>query len=760
MSIRLKLFIIFLAIALVPLVFVSALNFHNYEDSLERARFLQLEDLAAFKKERIESYFNSLKANLEIAKGLYNIKKNLPTLLQFAQDTANPEFVAAKEMLDGQLPQMQSTFGLSDIMLTNAEGKIIYSSNPKQYPFNFLNFLADPGQKAFEKGKGEIYFSDIFLSKTDSKPEMFVTGPAFDFTDNFIGVIAFEVDMASIYSIIQDVTGLGATGEVLIGKKIDNDVVYLNPLRHDPQVALNRKVSIGSKLGGPMQEAVQGKTGSGRLIDYRGKEVIAAWKYIPAFGWGMVAKIDLQEAFAEAENLKNLGIIILIIVFILAGIMSFSIAQSIAAPIKNLTKGAEEISIGNFDYKVETEQKDEIGQLSRTFDKMTNAQKLAQDSLRQASQYARSLIEASLDPLVTISSYGKITDVNEATIKATGLSRQELIGTKFSDYFTEPQKAEAGYHEVFSKGFVTDYPLTIRHRDGHLIDVLYNASVYKDVQGNAVGIFAAARDITELKRVEAELKRHRDNLEALVKKRTNELELANIRLSKSNENLEQFAYVASHDLQEPLRTMSSYSQLLERRYKDKLDKDANEFIDFIVDAASRMQSLITDLLAYSRLRYTESPVALVDCNKLLARVIEGISKTIAGAGAHISFDNLPIIKWHEVKLMQLFQNLIGNAIKFCGKEKCEIHVSAKKNDAEWLFSVKDNGIGIEAQYYEKIFMIFQRLHKRNEYSGTGIGLAICKKIVEDHGGRIWVESELGKGSTFYFTIPGERGENG
>ena len=199
---------------------------------------------------------------------------------------------------------------------------------------------------------------------------------------------------------------------------------------------------------------------------------------------------------------------------------------------------------------------------------------------KQASQYARSLLEASLDPLVTISAEGKITDVNEAAIKATGVKREKLVGTDFADYFTEPEKAREGYQRVFSEGFVIDYPLTIHHADGRLTDVLYNASVYKDFRGIVRGVFAAARDVTVLKQTEASLK------ESVAE------------LARSNADLQQFAYVASHDLQEPLRTMSSFSQLLAQRYKGKLDADADDFIGFVVDGATRMQSLINDLLAF------------------------------------------------------------------------------------------------------------------------------------------------------------------
>jgi len=224
-------------------------------------------------------------------------------------------------------------------------------------------------------------------------------------------------------------------------------------------------------------------------------------------------------------------------------------------------------------------------------------------------------------------------------------------------------------------------------------------------------------------------------------------------LARSNADLEQFAYVASHDLQEPLRMISSYSGLLSQRYKDKLDTDAADFLGYITDGASRMQRLIQDLLAYSRAGSEDSDLVLVDCEEVLARVGSNLRLTIQESNAEVSHDPLPSVHGNFTQLCQLFQNLIGNAVKFRGDQPPQIHVGVESQGDHWLFSVRDNGIGISLQYKERIFTIFQRLHSKEEYPGTGIGLAICKKIVEKHGGNIYVESETGKGSTFYFTLP-------
>jgi PAS domain S-box-containing protein len=224
-------------------------------------------------------------------------------------------------------------------------------------------------------------------------------------------------------------------------------------------------------------------------------------------------------------------------------------------------------------------------------------------------------------------------------------------------------------------------------------------------------------------------------------------------LSRSNQELEQFAYVASHDLQEPLRMISNYVQLLARRYKGQLDEDADDFIHFAVDGAERMKALIIDLLTFSRVSTRGKPPEPVDMGVILKTVRNNLEVTISETGANIIAGEMPTVEADPTQMVQLLQNLIGNAIKFRGAQPPEIHISAQEDDSVWTFAVSDNGIGIESQYFDRLFKIFQRLHDKEDYPGTGIGLAVCKRIVERHGGKIWVESEFGNGSTFYFTLP-------
>jgi light-regulated signal transduction histidine kinase (bacteriophytochrome) len=226
-------------------------------------------------------------------------------------------------------------------------------------------------------------------------------------------------------------------------------------------------------------------------------------------------------------------------------------------------------------------------------------------------------------------------------------------------------------------------------------------------------------------------------------------------LAASNAELEQFAYAASHDLQEPLRMIASYTQLLARRYRGKLDGDADDFMRFIVEGAERMQTLIRDLLAYSRAGRAAQTPARVDLQDCIHASLANLRAMLEESAAAVEVGLLPEFVGQRSQLIQLFQNLIGNALKYHGADPPRVHVSAERRGREWLFSVRDNGIGIDPQYREQVFDLFRRLHSRNEYAGTGIGLAICKKIVESHGGRIWVESEPDRGSAFYFTLPAE-----
>ena len=374
-----------------------------------------------------------------------------------------------------------------------------------------------------------------------------------------------------------------------------------------------------------------------------------------------------------------------------------------------------------------------------------SVRKGAERHLAQMEGRYRGLLEAAPDAMVVVNPAGEIVLLNVQAEKQFGYRRDELVGQQVKNIipegFAERLIADAlrSAEDALAQQIGTGIELSGRRKDLSVFPIEIMLSPLASSEGTLVT--AAIRDITKRKRAEASL------LEKVEE------------LNRSNEELGQFAYIASHDLQEPLRMVASYTQLLARRYKGKLDSDADEFIAFAVDGASRMQRLIQDLLAYSRVGTKGKELLDTSGEDALRHALVNLRGAIEASGAQVTHDPLPSVMADEMQLIQLFQNLVGNAIKYQSAGVPRVHVSAARNGGkEWIFSVQDNGLGIDSQYFEKIFGMFQRLHKREEFAGTGIGLAICKKIAERHGGSISVESQLGQGSTFRFALAGSENQ--
>jgi len=370
-----------------------------------------------------------------------------------------------------------------------------------------------------------------------------------------------------------------------------------------------------------------------------------------------------------------------------------------------------------------------------------SVRKRAEEQLARTERRYRGLLEAAPDAMVVVDQDGRIVLVNVQAEKTFAYYRDELIGQPVTNIipvgFAERLIADGlrSPEDALAQQIGTGIELVARCKNGTEFPIEIMLSPLESAEGTLVT--AAIRDIAVRKRAEAHL------LEKMAE------------LHRSNEELGQFAYIASHDLQEPLRMVASYTQLLAKRYKGRLDADADEFIAFAVDGANRMQRLIQDLLAFSRVGTAGAELGPVSSEHALGEALRNLNGIIGERGAVISSDPLPEVHADESQLAQMFQNLIGNAIKYQGKKVPKIHVSAARSDDDiWLFSVKDNGIGIEKKYFERIFGMFQRLHGRDEFSGTGIGLAICKKIIERHGGSISVSSRPSHGSTFTFSLEG------
>jgi PAS domain S-box-containing protein len=367
-------------------------------------------------------------------------------------------------------------------------------------------------------------------------------------------------------------------------------------------------------------------------------------------------------------------------------------------------------------------------------------------ALQASEEQARLIVDTAYDAFVAINGEGVITDWNRRAEIAFGWSRDEALGRPLEETIVPPRYRPAyrrGLEHFLAtgEGPVLNKPIemTAVHRDGREFPVELTIALPLRV-GNSYIFNAFLRDISERKQKEAELKQTAKEL------------------ARSNRELEQFAYVASHDLKEPLRMITIYLQLLQRRHRGKIDEPSAQWIDYAVDGAQRMQVLVSDLLAYGRIGSGGQPFDAVDCMEVYEQALLQLQAAVMESDAAVSRGPLPTVWGDAGQLVQLFQNLLGNAIKFRSGERAQVRIEAERSGREWVFTVADNGIGIDPQYGERIFILFERLHSKREYPGTGIGLAICKKVVEHHGGRIWVESELGRGARFRFTLPAPESE--
>jgi PAS domain S-box-containing protein len=464
-----------------------------------------------------------------------------------------------------------------------------------------------------------------------------------------------------------------------------------------------------------------------------------------------LTRLEDDFSYTLGEGARWLEHLILTLLFIIAltveltGLfLTISVSINITKGINEIIRVAGQVAKGDFNNAAHIYSNDEIGKLAFSFNKMIvdlkeniNERAKVELDLRKQKNLYESLIEAQseMGQGITITENKTIIYANDALCKMYGYSKDEILNLpSFLEIVVpeEKEKLEERLAQRLSNSDMGDTGETIiLRKDGVKINIEYSIKMIQT--DGRIQLLSIIRNITNRKLAEEKLEQ-----------KTQEL-------IRSNSELEQFAYVASHDLQEPLRMVTSYVQLLEDRYKDKLDQDATEFIGYAIDGTERMRNLIYSLLEYSRVNRIKA-FEYINMDDLLDEVIENLRSQIKESNITIKREPLPIIFGDTVLIGQLFQNLIGNAIKFRTDDKPEIIISYKKLNNEFLFLIVDNGIGIQQEYTEKIFTIFQRLHTREKYSGTGIGLAICKKIVERHGGKIWCESVINKGSSFHFTI--------
>ena len=548
---------------------------------------------------------------------------------------------------------------------------------------------------------GQVAFQDFYRHEQNQRVYLSLLIPLHDEADGNrpLGVLVLRIDPAAyLYPFIQRWPVPSKTAETLLVRREVNEVLFLNELRFQTNTALRLRAPL-DRVSLPAAQAALGRNGLMQGRDYRGVPAVAALRAIPDSPWSLVAKMDTVEV--QAPLRERLWLTLFLIGALLLGTGA---AAGVLWRRQRLRFYQEKASV------LEAQRASEV-------------------------RYRR-LFESAKDGILILDAEtGVVVDVNPFLTELLGFSHADFLGKKVWDlgFFKDLIANQDNFAELQQKEYLRYEDMALETRAGRRIQVEFISNAY--LVNRQKVIQCAIRDISERKAAEAQLQRTLADLE------------------RSNKELEQFAYVASHDLQEPLRMVSSYTQLLGQRYDSQLDDKARKYIHYAVDGAIRMQALINDLLAYSRVATRGKPLQPSDSHAVLGEAIRNLAALIEENQAIITNNDLPTVRADAAQLVLVFQNLLANAIKFRSSGLPSVHVSAQNRGPDWIFSVQDNGIGIEPQHAERVFVIFQRLHTRQEYPGTGIGLAVCKRVVERHGGRIWFESEPGKGTTFFFTLP-------
>jgi PAS domain S-box-containing protein len=531
--------------------------------------------------------------------------------------------------------------------------------------------------------------------------------------------------------VIEDYRNLGKSGQVVLGSRQNKNLPFFFPLRETPKSAAPTAAHIAIIMDG-LARAEEHRSDLFEPKVQLPKPIVVACAPIGGTSWGLVVTMTKAELFSSIN--QNL-IILSTVILALIGLGTFGMVVLLRPLTGRVLLHTDELE-------------SQIYEKTAALNTELAERKRAEKSLRDSEVLYHSLVDTLPINILRKDLRGRVTYGNRGYCERMGRPLAELLGK--TDYDLFPREHADKYlsddEKVIRSGQMFEDIEEHRTGGGEKLYVHVLKAPVRDAKGDVVGTQVIFWDVTARKLAE----------EALEKTAAE--------LARSNKELEQFAYVASHDLQEPLRMITSYTQLIAKRYKEQLDTDAREFMHFAVDGAMRMQKLIQGLLEYSRVGTRGKPFAQTKCDDILAAALANLKLAIEESGATVTRDPLPEIMADPVQLTQLFQNLMGNALKFRGHDAPRIHIGVERKarvDAaslnvppyEWIFCVRDNGIGIEPQYFERIFVIFQRLHTQDKYPGTGIGLAICKKIVERHGGRIWLASKPGEGTSFYFALP-------
>jgi PAS domain S-box-containing protein len=609
-----------------------------------------------------------------------------------------------------------------------------------------------------------------------------------------VGAVILEAEGAQVVDVVADYTGLGDTGETILARRDEQGVItFLAPLRFQPDAALNKNASR-TDLGLPIVQALLGKEYVlTAAVDYRGQEVLAATAWVEDPGWGLAVSIARVEALWAADHMRDLLALALVVLVLVVTLVSLVLSRHITKPVLDLTRVARRIGAGDLSVHADALRKDELGVLADTFNHMTKAlldatarleetvqqrtrslekeirgRERAEKNLREANVFLDSIVE-NIPYMIFVKSGDDLRFVrfNRAGEELLGYRREEMIGKNDYDFFP---KEEADFftekdRKVLSGGEridIAEEPVDTRH---HGTRYLYTKKIpIYDEEGKPLYMLGISEDITERKEREAQARKYVAEVEKLnrdmavllgdLRAANEKLQGTTTRLQEANEDLESFTYSVSHDLRAPLRAVNGFAEALLKDYAEDLDETGRHFLEEVAANARFMGRLIDDLLDFSRAGRKELDRMATDMAGIVTELTRELHAAHPDRQLRFEVGELPPASGDEPLLRQVWYNLLANAVKFTRPcPEAVVEVGSEQEGDDVVYFVRDNGVGFDMQYVEQVFGVFQRLHKADEYEGTGVGLAIVQRIVARHGGRLWAEAKPGEGATFRFTIP-------
>ena len=736
MTLRRALVLLTLAVLAPMLAVVAAIHWHQFD--IRRAQEEQANlELARAMAVRVEQYVQDMLCDLSILGGLISGPEP-PTGAQITH------------LLTGAAGERPSVLLTA---LVDGEGRIVYSSDPRAVGISIA------GREYFQQVRSgkDWAVSDMLISLVDQKPTFVVARAVHGGQGDFLGLVFTSVNPEVLSDLEIGPKRCGQGAVVVFDRQ--GTLVFRRP-----SVPLTwEKRRAWTRLDPMLRETLAG--GRERVGEFvspvDGQLRMAARTPVGDIGWVAGASRPVAETMAPVYQglFRSLGLVVLVAAGSLIG--AWLVGGRITGQVERLQSHAVALGRGEEAKPMGAAGIRELDEVAAAFSRMREQVAGREAALRESEERLTLAAEAGRVGAWDLDFPTKRLHWSAVYLKLAGLRPEEWGGRRdsFLDVLhPDDRERIMGMVEqaIAERRPTLVMEFRIVRPDGQVRWMRGEGRTFYDADGRPLRDIGVAVDITERKRAEDELRKAKDELEDRIGERTAELAQTVEELRRSNADLEHFAYAASHDLQEPLRQVASFVQLLALRYGDRLDENGRQYIDQAVEGAKRMSTLIKGLLDYSRVSTQARTITPTDVGAVLEEVLSDLHLSIKEAGAQVAADPLPTVPADRIQLAQVFRNLISNAVKFRHPDRPPtVRISAHRQDGAWEFRVCDNGIGIESVYYERIFEIFQRLHTRRYYEGTGIGLALVKRIIDRHGGRIWVESQFGEGSTFFFTIPVE-----